>query len=305
MHSHRPFIWPLILTFSFAFVEWVGGIFTGSLALVADAGHMFSDSMALTLAAFAAWVAKRPRSPRHSYGFARAEVIVAAINGILMLAVIVMIVIEAIERLRAPTLIAGGGVMLIAAIGLAVNAMVALMISHEEKTLNARAALIHVLGDLLGSVAALIAGAVVFFTGWLPIDPILSLGIAALILFSTTNLLRNALHVLMEGVPSSIDLMAVQNTISRLEGVLAVHDLHVWNISSGQAALSAHVELKELAQWPRILEAAKLKLHDAFAIDHITLQPEVRLKQPYEPKVRIVPLGRGQGAGVRGQKNQD
>jgi cobalt-zinc-cadmium efflux system protein len=305
MHSHRPFIWPLILTFSFAFVEWVGGIFTGSLALVADAGHMFSDSMALALAAFAAWVAKRPRSPRHSYGFARAEVIVAAINGILMLAVIVMIVIEAIERLRAPAPILGGGVMLIAAAGLAVNTVAALMISREEKTLNARAALIHVLGDLVGSVAALLAGAVVFFTGWLPIDPILSLGIAALILFSTTNLLRSALHDLMEGVPASIDLIAVQKMIARLDGVLAVHDLHVWGISSGQVALSAHLELKDLAQWPRTLEAAKAKVHEEFGITHVTLQPEVRLRQPYQPKVKIVPLSRGQRPEVKGQKNQD
>lgn len=287
MHKRAPFLWAVLLTLSFAFIEWAGGILTGSLALIADAGHMFSDSMALALAAFAAWIAARPRSLRHSYGFARAEVIVAAVNGILMLVVIVMIVIEAIERLREPSAVAGGGVMVIAAIGLAINAMVALMISHEDETLNTRAALIHVLGDLLGSVAALIAGAVIYFTGWLPIDPILSLVIAALILFSTSNLLRNALHVLMEGVPGSIELNAVRREMESLEGINAVHDLHVWNISSGQVALSAHLELQEITSWPRILEAAKLKLHERFAINHVTLQPEIALKQPYEPKVRL------------------
>ena len=288
-HQHPPFLSALLLTVAFALVEWIGGIVTGSLALIADAGHMFSDSMALMLAAFAAWISKRPRSARHSYGFARAEVIVAAINGIFMLLVIVIIVVEAIERLREPAAISGGGVMIIAATGLLINALVAFMISREEKTLNAHAALIHVLGDLLGSVAALIAGAVIFFTGWLPIDPILSLAISALILFSTFSLLKNALHVLMEGVPPTIDLAAVQRTIAKLDGVAAVHELHVWNISSGQVALSAHVEVKELSQWPRILEVAKAKLHSEFEVGHVTLQPEVRLKQPYEPKVRLVP----------------
>jgi cobalt-zinc-cadmium efflux system protein len=294
-HKHPPFISALVLTLAFALVEWIGGIITGSLALIADAGHMFSDSMALMLAAFAAWVSKRPKSARHSYGFARAEVIVAAVNGIFMLAVIVVIVIEAIERLREPSAVSGGGVMAIAAIGLLVNALVALVISREEKTLNTHAALIHVLGDLLGSVAALIAGAVIFFTGWLPIDPILSLAISALILFSTFNLLRNALHVLMEAVPPTIDLVAVQQTIAEMDGVAAVHDLHVWNISTGQVALSAHVEVKELAQWPRILEVAKAKLHSGFEIGHITLQPEVRLQQPYQPRVAIVPLRKDRG----------
>jgi cobalt-zinc-cadmium efflux system protein len=291
MHSHAraPFLWALTLTLLFALVEWVGGVLTGSLALIADAGHMLSDSMALALAAFAAWIARRPRGPRHSYGFARAEVIAAAVNGIFMLAVILMIVIEAIGRLREPAPVAGGGVMLIAGIGLIVNALVAIMISGEEKTLNARAALVHVLGDLLGSVAALIAGAVIYFTGWLPIDPILSLVIAVLILFSTLNLLRSALHVLMEGVPRWIDLEAVAEEMARLEGVNAVHDLHVWNISSGQVALSAHLELREITSWPRLLEAAKIKLREQFAIDHVTLQPEVSLKQPYEPRVRIMP----------------
>ncbi|MGH8770488.1 MAG: cation diffusion facilitator family transporter [Burkholderiales bacterium] len=307
MHRHEraPFFWALALTLSFALIEWVGGVLTGSLALIADAGHMFSDSMALALAALAAWIARRPRSLRHSYGFARAEVIVAAVNGVLMLAVIVMIVIEAIERLRAPVPVAGGGVVLIAGIGLIINAIVATMISRGEKTLNTRAALIHVIGDLLGSVAALLAGAVIFFTGWLPIDPILSLAIAALILFSTLNLLKSALHVLMEGVPTTIDLAEVGRELALLEGVNSVHDLHVWTISSGQVALSAHIELEEMVAWPRILGSAKTTLREQFAIDHVTLQPEIALKQPYEPKVRIVPLGRGQGAEVRGQKNQD
>ena len=283
--------WALLLTFGFALVELAGGLWSGSLALMSDAGHMFLDSFALALALFAGWIARRPASLRHSYGLKRAEVIAAVLNGITMLAVIVLIVVEAIARLQHPSPVAGGSVMLIALVGLVVNVVVATVISRGERTLNARAALIHVLGDLLGSIAALIAGAVIHFSGWLPVDPILSLAIAVLILVSTLSLLREALHLLMEGVPEEIALDAVARALVALPGVRGVHDLHVWTIASGQVALTAHLDVTDLAEWPHLLERARRLLHDRFDIEHVTLQPETvdGIRPPYRPAIKIVP----------------
>jgi cobalt-zinc-cadmium efflux system protein len=283
--------WALLLTFGFALVELAGGLWSGSLALMSDAGHMFLDCFALALAYFASWIARRPASRRHSYGLKRAEVIAAVVNGLAMLAVIVLIVVEAIGRLQRPSAVAGASVMVIALLGLVVNVVVATMIGRGERTLNARAALVHVLGDLLGSIAALIAGAVIYFTAWLAADPILSLAIAVLILVSTLSLLREALHLLMEGVPAEIALDAVARALLTLPGVQGVHDLHVWTIASGQVALTAHLDVTDLAEWPHLLERARLLLHEKFDIDHVTLQPEAvhGIRQPYRPAINIVP----------------
>ncbi len=189
------------LTLGFALVEALAGGWSGSLALVSDAGHMLTDGGALALAAGAAWLAKRPQSHRHTYGFARAEILAALLNAFFMLAVIAAITVSAIERLRSPGAVAGEAVTVVAIIGLVVNLGVAWVLSRGERNLNTRGAMVHVLGDLLGSVAALIAGVVVTYTGWTPIDPILSMAIAALILVSSVRLLREALHALMEGTP--------------------------------------------------------------------------------------------------------
>ena len=284
--------WALIITLGFAFVEVAGATWSGSLALFSDAGHMFSDAFSLGLAAFAAWIVKQPPSARHSYGFVRAEVIAALINGGLMLLVIIAIVVEAVIRLRQPQPVAGGAVMLIAVIGLGVNIVVAFVLSHGTHNLNSRAAFLHVIGDLLGSVAAIIAGAVIYFTGWMPIDPILSLVGAGLILFSTLNLLREALHVLMEGVPPNLRLEEVGQVMAKSKDVQSVHDLHIWNLSSGQVALSAHIELDTMERWPSILTDLRYTLHDQFKIDHVTLQPEVAqlIKQPYKADIYIHPV---------------
>jgi len=283
--------WALVLTLAFALVEFAGGIWSGSLALMSDAGHMFLDSFALALAFFASWIARRPASPSHSYGLARAEVIAALCNGLGMLAVILLIVVEAIERLQNPAAVAGASVVAIAFLGLAVNVVVAMLISRGERTLNTRAALVHVLGDLLGSIAALIAGAVIYFTGWLPIDPILSLAIAVLILFSTVTLLRDVLHLIMEGVPREIALDAVARELVALPGVQGVHDLHVWTIASGRVAMTAHLNVTDLEEWPHLLERARRMLHDQFEIDHVTLQPEAihGIRPPYRPAINIIP----------------
>lgn len=278
-HGHGPgrdvFLPAVVLTLGYSVVEAVGGWWSGSLALLSDAAHMFSDGLALVLAAIAAQLARRPAGDRHSYGWARAEVIGAVLNGMLMLAVIVFLVVEAVARLRAPTPVASGPMLLIALVGLLVNGWVAWIMTRGEITINVRAALLHVIGDWISSLAALIAGAVIFFTGWLPIDPILSLVIAALILFSTLRLLREALHVLMEGVPPAMELQAIGRSLAALPGVVSVHDLHVWSIAPGRVALSAHLTLEDMQQWPAILEAASAMLRDRFGIGHVTLQPEV------------------------------
>jgi cobalt-zinc-cadmium efflux system protein len=244
--------------------------------LLGDAGHMFSDSVALALAAFAAWVARRPPSARHSYGFARAEVIAALVNGLLMLAVVIGIVVEAIGRLQAPRPISGMTVMAIAAVGLAVNILALFILSRGAEDINTRGALLHVFGDLLGSVAALMAGAVIYFTGWMPIDALLSLLICALILFSTLRLLHEALQVLMEGVPRNIDLNRVGRSMAAVAGVISVHDLHIWTPASGAPALSAHVVVEELGNWMKTLEALRALLSTRYRIEHVTLQPESR-----------------------------
>lgn len=277
----------LVLTFSFALLEAAGGFWSGSLALLGDAGHMFSDSVALALAAFAAWVARRPPSAGHSYGFARAEVIAALINGLIMLAVVIGIVVEAIARLQAPRPISGMAVMAIAAGGLAVNILVLSVLSRGAGDINTRAALLHVFGDLLGSIAALLSGAVIYFTGWLPVDALLSFLICALILYSTLRLLREALRVLMEGVPLNIDLNDVGRNLAALPGVISVHDLHIWTPASGAPALSAHVVVEALGNWMQTLEALRTLLSTRYGIEHVTLQPETR-----DGIVSVSPLAR-------------
>ncbi|MGK2952872.1 MAG: cation diffusion facilitator family transporter [Thiobacillus sp.] len=270
----------LLLTLSFAVVEAVAGWWSGSLALLADAAHMLTDSSALGLAAAAAWLARRPPSMLHSYGLVRAEVLAALFNSLMMLVLIGFIVSEAIERIGAPRDIAGGTVIGVAAIGLAINLVVAWILHRGEQTLNTRAALLHVLGDALGSVAAITAGIVIVTTGWTPIDPLLSLLVAALILVSALRLLREVVHVLMEGVPLTVRLDTVGRDLAKLDGVLRVHDLHVWTLSSGTIALSAHLEIRNLADWPGILAAARQTMETRHGIGHVTLQPEALTAQP-------------------------
>lgn len=283
------FIAALAITLGYALVELAGGVWSGSLALISDAGHMFSDALALGLAAIAAWLAQRPAGLRHSYGWARAEVIGAMLNCLIMLGIVVVLVVEAIQRLLAPQPVIAGGVMLIALVGLIVNGIVAFMLSRSGHNMNARAALIHVMGDLLSSLAALAAGAVIVVTGWIVVDPILSLVISGLILMTTWRLLRDTLHVLMEGVPASIDLTAIGKTLAEVRDVIAVHDLHVWSITPENVALSAHLEINSMAAWPEILQASRIVLHDRFGIEHVTLQPEQRAGHDATAVVRVWP----------------
>jgi cobalt-zinc-cadmium efflux system protein len=297
--GHDQFIWALALTFGFALVEAAGGWWAGSLALLSDAGHMVTDATALGLATLAAWVARRPPSQRHSYGLGRAEVVAALANALLMLVVVGSIALSAIQRLHTPRPVMGGAVAVIAALGLAVNLAVLWTLRRAERTLNARAALLHVAGDLLGSVAAVTAGGVIYLSGWTPIDPLSSLFICALILYSSIRLLLEALHVLMEGVPPHLDLAQIGRTMTDVEGVRSVHDLHVWALSSGRAALSAHIVLDDMVAWPSLLATLRWILNDGFGIEHVTLQPETRTQTllPMKP-----PAGHPADSGSRASR---
>ena len=286
----------LALTGGFAIVEAVGGWLAGSLALLSDAGHMATDAAALGLALFAQWVARRPPSPRASYGYARAEVLAAFVNALALLLLVAFIVVEAISRIAHPLPVAGGMVLGIAAVGLAINLGTAWMLSRAAAaSASAHSALLHVLSDALGSVAAIVAGAVILATGWTPIDPLLSLLTAVLILRSTWRLLAKTTGVLMEGVPSHLDYQEIGTALSQVAGVTSVHDLHVWHMSARHAALSAHVAIDDGAQWLRILTDARVMLMTRFHIDHVTLQPSWPAEPAYHDR-RVIPIAPADGA---------
>jgi cobalt-zinc-cadmium efflux system protein len=267
----------LFFTLGFAAVEALAGFWSGSLALLSDSGHMVTDSFALGLASLAAWLARKPPSKRHTYGLVRLEILAALVNSLLMLALIAYIVIEALHRLTQPQPVMGGAVMVVAGIGLVVNMVVAWVLHHGGNNLNTRAAFIHVIGDMLGSVAALVAGTVIWRTGYTPIDPILSMVVALLILVSAWRLLWESLHVLLEAVPSHINVETVAHDMADIPGVQVVHDLHIWTLSSGQIALSAHMELGSFEDWDRILRATRQRLDERHGIRHVTLQPELKV----------------------------
>lgn len=290
-HHHHHFhtqarsqlLLPFALTLIFAVVEALGGLYTGSLALLGDAGHMFSDSAALGLAWLASWIAQRPQSARHNYGLVRMEVLVALLNAVLMLVVITGISLEAWHRLHQPQAIEVQEMMLIALLGLMINLFVAWHLHQDhagQHNINQRAAFLHVLGDLLGSLAAIIAGAVIYFTGWLAIDAILSLFIVALIAVSTLRLLREGLHVLMEAVPFHLDHQTILQQMKQQEGVLDVHDLRIWAISSDHIALTAHIRVADLSHWSALMHTLQHHLEDHFGIHHIVLQPEIAHHNP-------------------------
>jgi cobalt-zinc-cadmium efflux system protein len=286
----RALLLALLLTAGFAVVEAIGGWMAGSLALLSDAGHMVTDAAALGLALFANAIGRRPPSQHASYGYGRAEVLAAFVNAIVMLAVVAAIAVEAVRRLLAPTAVAGGMVLGIALAGLTINIACAWLLSQASGSLNARGAMIHVLGDLLGSLAAIIAGGVIVVTGWMPIDPILSIAVSLLILRSTLQLLKQSAGVLMEGVPTHLDYNAIGNALARLPGVTGVHDLHVWNMTAERAALSAHIVLADGGEWPRTLAGAQRMLAREFAIEHVTLQPDWPAAPPGKKVIPVAAL---------------
>jgi cobalt-zinc-cadmium efflux system protein len=263
------------ITLSFAGVEAAAGWWSGSLALISDAGHMVTDSAALLIAALAGWIARRGPSPKHSYGFGRAQLVAALVNGLFMLAVVTAIIVQAVSRFTNPITVHGEAVTVVASLGLLLNIFVARMLSHGGRDLNMRAALLHVMGDLLGSLAALLSGVIIWATGWFAVDPALSLIIALLIAYSSLKLVREAFHGLMEGVPLHLSLEEIGVAMAKVEGVVSVHDLHIWSLTAERIALSAHVAIGGLESWPETLIRLKALLAQRYGIEHVTLQPEI------------------------------
>ncbi|HUF76621.1 MAG TPA: cation diffusion facilitator family transporter [Longimicrobiales bacterium] len=268
--------WVLGLTAAFMVAELVGGLLSNSLALLADAGHMFTDVAALGLSLFAIRLARRPPSRRRTYGYVRFEILAALVNGAALLVIAGLIIGEAWERLREPTSIDGPIMLSVAAAGLVVNVIGArLLHGHAHESLNVRGAYLHVIGDLLGSVGAITAGVVILTTGWTPIDPLASVLIAFLILYSAWNLVREATDVLLESAPSHVDMEAIVGDLGGVEGLEEVHDVHVWTLTSGFVALSAHGVVDDVAQHSRILEEIRERMR-RHGIEHVTFQIELR-----------------------------
>jgi cobalt-zinc-cadmium efflux system protein len=265
----------LVLAAAYMVAEIAGGLWTGSLALLADAGHMGADVASLALSLFAAWLARRPAHPGRTYGYLRAEILAALVNGAALVAVAVGVAVEAAERLQAPAPVAAGPMLAIAVGGLAVNGVGLLLLRDgRHESLNLRGAWLHLLSDALGSAAAITAGVLVLAFGWLVADPLASLAIAALVVRSAWSLLRETVAVLMEGAPAHIDVDRVRDAIRAVPGVASVHDLHVWTITSGLVALSCHVRAAEGAGGAELLRSVQRHLRVVFAIAHTTVQIE-------------------------------
>lgn len=265
----------LVLSALYMVAEAVGGVLTGSLALLADAGHMLSDVAALGLSLFAIWIAQRPPNSRRTYGYHRTEILAALANGATLVALSVYVLFEAWQRFREPTEVEAPWMMAIAAGGLLINLIGLQILSGGRKdNLNVRGAWLHVLTDALGSAQAMLAGGLIWAFGWSWADPLASVLIALLVIYSSWSLLKEAVGVLMEGVPAHIDVDAVRSTLAGIPGVSSVHDLHVWTITSGREALSAHLVVEEeKAQRALLLQVRKV-LHDRFGIHHVTVQVE-------------------------------
>jgi cobalt-zinc-cadmium efflux system protein len=263
----------LVLTVSFTIVEIVGGVLTGSLALLADAGHMLSDNLSIVLALGAIWLARRPATPERSFGYRRAEILAAFVNGLTLVLVSLWIVIEALRRLDDPPEVLGGWVLVVAVLGLGVNAVAAwILLRSGRESLNVEAAFRHVLADGLGSVGVIVSALVILATGWYAADPLVSLFIAALVLWSAWGVLRDSTSILMEATPGRLDAEAVGAAVAGVPGVVSVHDLHVWTITSGFEALSAHVLVSRGDDCHARRREIERMLEREYGIGHTTLQ---------------------------------
>ena len=271
----RALLLVLGLTAGYTVVEVVGGLLTGSLALLADAGHMLSDCTSIGLALGAVWLAGRPATPSRSFGLKRAEILAALANGLLLVGVAVWIIVEAVRRLGDPPDVLGGWMLLVAGIGLVVNLQAAaILFRSNHDSLNVNAALLHVLADLAGSVGVIVAAVVVLVGGWTIADPIVSIGIGLLVLASSWGVLRESVVILLEGVPRGLDAEEIEAAIVGSPGVVSVHDLHVWTITSGFPALSAHVLVGADEDCHARRQELETLLDGRFGIDHTTLQVE-------------------------------
>jgi len=268
-------VFALVLTATIALAEAVGGWLTNSLALMSDAGHMLTDVSALALSLVALWFAGKPADVKKTYGYYRMEILSALLNGVLLLGITVVILYEAWERVRSPAKVDLGPMAIVASVGLVAN-LGALAFLHRSHSMNVRGAFLHVLGDTLSSVGVLLGAGIMAYTGWYVVDPIISVVISVVIVVGAVRLVRDAVDVLMEAVPAHVDLAQIKELMLRAQGVTAVHDLHVWTISSGVYALSAHLVVQDpmVCNNDEILSAVKHDLFDRFGIDHTTIQIE-------------------------------
>jgi cobalt-zinc-cadmium efflux system protein len=266
-------VWALGLTVTYMVAEIVGGYLADSLALLADAGHMFSDAAALGLSLFAAWISQRPPTPQLTYGYYRAEILAALANGATLIAIALVIFIEAIRRLGSPEPVQGTLMLTIATGGLVIN-LIGLMIlsSGRNASLNIHGAWLHLLTDALGSVAAIVAGGTIWAFGWYWVDPVASIAIGLLVIYSSWSLVKQAIAILMQSTPAHLDFDAVCGAMAAVPGVREVHDLHIWTITSGMESLSAHVVLAPGEEQQALMENMRQVLHERFNIDHITIQ---------------------------------
>ena len=273
--SRRALLWSLGLTAVIAVAELAGGLVARSLALLADAGHMVADAGALGLSLFALAVARRPPTPEKTFGYYRVEILAALFNGALLIGVTIWIVVEALGRLKAPPDIRSGLMLAVAAVGLAAN-LVAVVMLHRarDENLNTRSAYLHILGDTLGSVGTIVAAGVILATGWRQADPLISIGIAALILVSAVRLVWESVDVLLEATPEHVSLARLQAAIAGVAGVTDVHDLHVWTVSNGIVAMSGHATVPDPARQQEALEEICRRVR-TFGIQHVTIQMEV------------------------------
>lgn len=274
-NSWRRLSLVLVLTALYMVAEVGGALWTGSLALLADAGHMFTDVAALILALTAVWFGARPATSKKTFGYYRLEIIAALVNGVALVVISLLIFYGAYERWIEPPVVKSGPMMVVAAGGLAVNLVCAWILqSRHEIDLNLRGAWMHVMGDALGSVAAILAGVCMALFGWYQADAVFSVVIGLLIIWGSMRLIRESTNVLLEGTPAHINLAAVEDAILATDGVDNVHDLHVWTITSGRDALSAHVIHAHSISQPDLLRELRAKLHDRFGVDHLTIQME-------------------------------
>ncbi len=281
--DRRALRWALVLTAGFCLVEFVGGWLTNSLALLSDAVHMLTDVGALSLALFALWVSSRPPSDSKTFGYQRAEILAALANGVALCLAVFFILAEAWGRLTTPTQVDTGGMIAIAAVGLVVNLVCARLLSGgEHSSLNRRAAFLHVVSDLLGSIGTLIAGVLIVITGWAATDALAAALIGLLVLVSAWRLVRESLDILMEAVPPHIDLGRLRDAMAAVPGTDRVHDLHVWTLTTGRYALAAHAVIDAGADADAVLEAMRRLLGERFDIEHVTIQLECA--SPCEPE---------------------